>query len=81
MDAKAQNLVLAGGAAGTIVLPQAITSAWPQLFGAIAPVTANTLPYCTGVCGSCGGGCVGSIGALLWMGACALTKHKREANK
>lgn len=71
MEAKMQNLLLGGGAAGTIILPQAITSTWPQLFSAIAPLTANTLPACTGVCGACGGSCVGGIGAAIWLGACA----------
>ena len=51
-DNKLSQLVLGGGAAASILLPQAVTKAMPQLFAGIAPVTAQTLPYCTGVCGS-----------------------------
>nr|MBP7223742.1 hypothetical protein [Phascolarctobacterium sp.] len=54
-DNKLSQLALGGGAAASILLPQAVTKAMPQLFASIAPVTAQTLPYCTGVCGSCGG--------------------------
>ena len=51
-DNKLSQLALGGGAAASILLPQAVTKAMPQLFAGIAPVTAQTLPYCTGVCGS-----------------------------
>lgn len=81
MQEKLQNITLGGGAAATIVLPQAVTSSWPQLFASVAPLTSGTLPACTGVCGSCGGSCVGSLGALLWLVTTALLKggNKHEA--
>ena len=44
-DNKLSQLVLGGGAAASILLPQAVTKAMPQLFAGIAPVTAQTLPY------------------------------------
>lgn len=39
-DNKLSQLVLGGGAAASILLPQAVTKAMPQLFAGIAPVTA-----------------------------------------
>lgn len=67
---KLSQLALGGGAAATILLPQAVTKAMPQLFTSIAPVTAQTLPYCTGVCGSCGGSCVGALTTTLFLALC-----------
>lgn len=58
---KLTNLTLGSSAAAAILLPQAVTKAAPQLFTKLAPFTAQTLPYCTGVCGSCGGSCLGSL--------------------
>lgn len=68
------NLALGGGAAATILLPQAITQAMPQLFTRLAPLTAQALPYCTGVCGSCGGSCVGSLTVIAFLAALAKVK-------
>lgn len=73
---KLANLALGGGAAATILLPQAITQALPQLFTRLAPLTAQTLPYCTGVCGSCGGSCVGSLTVIAFLAALAKVKGK-----
>lgn len=73
---KLANLALGGGAAATILLPQAITQAMPQLFTRLAPLTAQTLPYCTGVCGSCGGTCVGSLTVIAFLAALARVKGK-----
>lgn len=73
---KLANLALGGGAAATILLPQAITQAMPQLFTRLAPLTAQTLPYCTGVCGSCGGTCVGSLTVIAFLAALAKVKGK-----
>lgn len=75
-DNKLSQLVLGGGAAASILLPQAVTKAMPQLFAGIAPVTAQTLPYCTGVCGSCGGSCVGSVGVMAFLAILAKYKHQ-----
>lgn len=61
------NLALGSSAAATILLPQAITKAMPQAFASIAPITTQALPYCTGVCGSCGGSCVGSIAIVAYL--------------
>lgn len=72
------KLALGGGAAASIMLPQAITRALPQLFSGIAPLTANTLPYCTGVCGSCGGTCAASIGTMAFLALAAKFKHQRR---
>lgn len=73
---KLANLALGGSAAATILLPQAITQALPQLFTRLAPLTAQTLPYCTGVCGSCGGSCVGSLTVIAFLAALAKVKGK-----
>lgn len=73
---KLANLALGGGAAATILLPQAITQALPQLFTRLAPLTAQALPYCTGVCGSCGGSCVGSLTVIAFLAALAKVKGK-----
>ncbi len=72
------KLAFGGGAAASIMLPQAITRALPQLFTGIAPLTANTLPYCTGICGSCGGTCAASIGAMAFLTLAAKFKHQRR---
>ena len=42
-DNKLSQLALGGGAAASILLPQAVTKAMPQLFASIAPVTAQKL--------------------------------------
>ena len=68
------SLALGSSAAATILLPQAITKAMPQAFAGIAPITAQALPYCTGVCGSCGGSCVGALTTMLFLVFCAKTK-------
>lgn len=75
-DNKLSQLALGGGAAASILLPQAVTKAMPQLFAGIAPVTAQTLPYCTGVCGCCGGSCVGSVGVMAFLAILAKYKHQ-----
>lgn len=81
---KLTSLALGGSAAAVIFLPQAITKAVPQLFTRVAPFTAQTLPYCTGVCGSCGGSCGGScLGSLTVIAFLAMLakikgKHKEE---
>ena len=74
-DNKLSQLALGGGAAASILLPQAFTKAMPQLFTSIAPVTAQTLPYCTGVCGSC----VGSVGIMAFLAI--LAKYKNKTHK
>ena len=68
------SLALGSSAAATILLPQAITKAMPQAFVGIAPITAQTMPYCTGICGSCGGSCVGALTTMLFLAFCAKTK-------
>ncbi len=73
------NIALGGSAAATILLPQAITKAIPQAFSSVAPLTAQTLPYCTGVCGSCGGSCVGSVGVMAFLAI--LAKYKNKTHK
>lgn len=73
---KYVQLALGSSAAATIILPQAITKAMPQAFTSLAPLTAQTLPYCTGVCGSCGGSCIGSIGIAALLTVIAKIKSK-----
>lgn len=75
-DTKLSQLALGGGAAASILLPQALTKAMPQLFTGIAPVTVQALPYCTGVCGSCGESCVGSVGVMAFLAILAKYKHQ-----
>lgn len=72
------SLVLGGGAAASVIVPQAITRAMPQLLGSIAPLAANALPYCTGVCGNCGGTCAASIGAMTFLTLVAKFKLQRR---
>lgn len=78
MKRNLNNLFLAGGAAGSIVLPQAAARLYPQLLAPAAPKIAAALPYCTGVCGSCGGSCLTSACAVIWLGCCAYLK--KESN-
>ena len=78
---KLSSLAIGGSAATAILLPQAITKAVPQLFTRVAPYTAQALPYCTGVCGSCGGSCVGSISIIAFLAILAKFKgEQKEAN-
>lgn len=77
---KLTNLTLGSSAAAAILLPQAVTKAAPQLFTKLAPFTAQTLPYCTGVCGSCRGSCLGSLTVIAFLAMLAKinSKHKEE---
>lgn len=75
------NLALGSSAAAAILLPQAVTKAVPQLFTKVAPFTAQTLPYCTGICGSCGGSCVGSLTVIAFLAILAKVKgNHKEVN-
>lgn len=78
MKRNLKNIILAGGAAGSIVLPQAASKLYPQLLNAAAPQISAALPYCTGVCGSCGGSCITGACAAIWLGCCAY--FKKEAS-
>lgn len=77
---KLTNLTLGSSAAAAILLPQAVTKAAPQLFTKLAPFTAQTLPYCTGICGNCGGSCLGSLTIIAFLAILAKIKgkHKEE---
>ena len=76
-----KHLALGGSAAAAILLPQAVTKAVPQLFTKVAPLTAQTLPYCTGMCGSCGGSCVGSLTVIAFLTILAKFKaNHKEVN-
>ena len=72
------NLALGSSAAAAILLPQAVTRAVPQLFAKVAPLTAQTLPYCTGVCGSCGGTCIGSLTVITFLTVLAKSKNTQK---
>lgn len=72
------KLALSASAAAAILLPQTVTKAVPQLFTKVAPLTTQTLPYCTGVCGSCGGSCVGSISIIAFLAIIAKFKGKQK---
>lgn len=73
---KLSSLALSGSAAA-ILLPQAITKAVPQFFTRVAPYTAQALPYCTGVCGSCGASCVGSVAVIAFLSLLAKSRHQQ----
>lgn len=73
---KLSSLALSGSAAA-ILLPQAITKAVPQLFTRVVPYTAQALPYCTGVCGSCGASCVGSVAVIAFLSLLAKSRHQQ----
>lgn len=76
MKRNLSNIFLAGGAAGSVLLPQAVVQTSPQLLADAAPKIAATLPYCTGACGSCGGSCIASACAVIWLGCCAYFKKE-----
>lgn len=78
MKRNLSNIFLAGGAAGSVLLPQAVAQTSPQLLAGAAPKIAATLPYCTGVCGSCGGSCLTSACAVIWLGCCAYLKKGEQ---
>ena len=64
-----RDILMGAGATGISLLPAATAAVLPSL---------QSVPLCTGVCGSCGGGCVGAIGATLWIAACAWRNRQRE---
>lgn len=74
---KLSSLALGSSAAAAILLPQAITNAVPQLFTRVAPFAAQALPYCTGVCGSCGASCVGSVTVIAFLSLLAKSRHQQ----
>lgn len=61
---KKQHLLYSCGAFGTVLLTQAAS-------------LSSRASGCTGVCGSCGGSCIGLLGTLLFLGVCAV--HKKSA--
>lgn len=73
-----KNAVMGAGAAATVMLPGAVGAVAPQLLqrmggvmNGAAPVLSTALPGCSGVCGACGGGCLGGLLAIGWLGVCA----------
>lgn len=74
------NTICASLAAGCVTLPNLITQSFPATFTQLAPYTQGTLPYCTGVCGACGGTCLGSIGVIAALGIAAKLKRKEIKN-
>ena len=71
-----RDLYMTAGAAGSVLISQAMVSTWPSFFAIVAPLTSNALPACTGSCGACGGTCVTSISMLLWLGSCKYINKK-----
>lgn len=70
-----ENMLFGGGAASVIAIPQYLSQAAPQLFNSVLPVATRTVPYCTGVCGSCGGACLTGAAAVMWLAACAAVRR------
>jgi len=66
---KQNDVIMATGAAGISLLPAVSAAVFPAL---------RSVPLCTGVCGSCGGGCLGGVGALVWIACCAYRNRKRK---
>lgn len=77
LSEKEANFSLAGLAAGCVTLPSALTQSFPEVFARVAPVTQGALPGCTGVCGSCGATCLGSVGVIIALGIAAKIKQKK----
>lgn len=73
-----ENMACAGIVASCVTLPNLIVQSFPRAFAVIAPVAQNTLPYCTGVCGSCGATCLGSVGIIAALGIAAKIKAKKK---
>lgn len=61
-----KELTAGAGAAGTVFAANAAASAVPTI--------SAVSPLCTSVCGTCGGGCIVGIGAVLWLSAAAAYK-------
>lgn len=72
---KKNDLISGTAAAGAVIVPQALVNAFPQLTGSILPLASRTLPYCSGSCSACGGLCVSSISAVVWLSICAVKGH------
>ena len=71
-----RDLYMTAGAAGSVLIPQALVRTWPSFFATVAPLTSNALPVCTGSGGACGGTCLTSISMLLWLGSCKYINKK-----
>ena len=76
MKNKLTDIYLAGGAAGSVLLPQAVARLYPQILAPVAPNIAHA--YCTGVCGSCGGSGLTSTWAVILLGCCAYFKKESK---
>ena len=72
-----ESIAYAGLGAGSIIFPNVIVQSLPNMLTSLAPVLQNTLPYCTGVCGACGGTCLGSIGIVAALGIAAKRKQSK----
>jgi len=72
-----ENMAYAGLGAGSVILPNLIAQSYPSLLASLTPIAQITLPYCTGVCGACGGACLSSMGIVAALGIAA----KYKANK
>lgn len=69
-----KDLLLSGQAASAVLIPQALTAAFPSLLPASAAPAAR-LGYCSGSCAACGGFCLTGISAVLWLGTHIYKKH------
>ena len=67
---KRKNFLVGGLAAGAAMLP-----GW--LINTI-PVLGKNSGLCTGVCGSCGGGCIGGLGMATFLGI-GYVRHKMKS--
>ena len=42
-----RDLYMMAGAAGSVLIPQAMVNTWPSFFATVAPLTSKALPACT----------------------------------
>lgn len=72
-----ESMTYAGLGVGSILLHNLIVYSLPNMFTGLAPVLQNTLPYCTGACGACGGTCLSSVGIVAALGIAAKRKQSK----
>lgn len=71
-----QYFLLGLGGSVTIFSSQYFLQSNPNLLVTSTNISQGLTYQCTGSCGACGGGCIITLGAVLFLGSSAYFKHK-----
>ncbi len=76
-----QDFLLGLGGSATIVSSQYFLQSNPNLLITSTNMSQGLSYQCTGSCGACGGGCLITLGAVLFLGSSAYFKQKAQIKK